>query len=566
MISLRQFLPACLPVCPIVLIGLAITLQAQSPTSHPQPRVSATRTSDGWEISGVVLNSKTGQPLPDAEVTVSRTKDRILLAQSTTDAEGRFRFQHLPSDKFSLRATHRGFIAAAFEEHESGSTAVVTGDGLVSTGLQFKLAPKAVLYGTVTEDSGDPVPQATVSIFRQDNRNGTGNIVRAGGTTADDQGNYELANLVPGAYFLCVTGTPWYAVHPQPQPNSSDADRPRSPLDVAYPIAFYPDVADSAYAAPIALNAGDRVPIRVTLHPVPSLRITMQVTSRSPDQQFPMPQLRRDLFGTTDYVQTNISFNTPEQKNKVNPVTTIEISGIAPGQYDLELQTRGGEANRETSVNLAADQALDPASTIPLAEISGKLLPAPGGSLPPGIFLMLRPQQGGENIFSPVEQDGSFQARSARPGTYELALLSNGFLVSMARISATGATITGHLIKIGNDPVTITATLGDTSATVSGFVKQDGKPVSGIFLLLASSNPTAGHIEWSTNQSDSDGSFDFEHVLPGQYTLLAIQEGWALDWARPGVLERYLPGGLKVTVPPHTQTFVLKDPVAVQPK
>jgi len=50
------------------------------------------------------------------------------------------------------------------------------------------------------------------------------------------------------------------------------------------------------------------------------------------------------------------------------------------------------------------------------------------------------------------------------------------------------------------------------------------------------------------DQSDSDGSFSLHDVVPGNYILVAIEDGWELDWTQPQVIGRYLPGGIPVTV------------------
>jgi hypothetical protein len=50
------------------------------------------------------------------------------------------------------------------------------------------------------------------------------------------------------------------------------------------------------------------------------------------------------------------------------------------------------------------------------------------------------------------------------------------------------------------------------------------------------------------DQSDSDGSFSLRDVAPGHYTVVAIEDGWELDWAQPEALARYLPRGIGVTV------------------
>jgi len=67
------------------------------------------------------------------------------------------------------------------------------------------------------------------------------------------------------------------------------------------------------------------------------------------------------------------------------------------------------------------------------------------------------------------------------------------------------------------------------------------------------------------DQSDSDGSFVLHDVVPGQYTLIAIEDGWVLDWTDPEVIRRYLPGGIPVTVTESSGKLLTLDvPVPVQ--
>ena len=51
------------------------------------------------------------------------------------------------------------------------------------------------------------------------------------------------------------------------------------------------------------------------------------------------------------------------------------------------------------------------------------------------------------------------------------------------------------------------------------------------------------------DQSDSDGTFSLYQVIPGRYTVVAIENGWNLDWQNPDVLRPYLEHGQSVEVP-----------------
>jgi len=69
------------------------------------------------------------------------------------------------------------------------------------------------------------------------------------------------------------------------------------------------------------------------------------------------------------------------------------------------------------------------------------------------------------------------------------------------------------------------------------------------------------------DQSDLDGTFKVSGVVPGNYTLLAIDDGWDLEWSRPEVIARYLQSGQPIRIPAgSTSTVKAAGPVQAQPK
>lgn len=288
------------------------------------------------EISGVVLNTKTGLVLRDAEVTLTESSSRKLLAQTLTDSEGRFVFAGLRDGKYGLYASHRGYVGAQYDEHAGGVfTAIVTGEGLVSTGLQFRLAPLSVIFGTVAEDSGDPVDQALLSLFRKDERGGTGKLVRAGMTHTNEAGRYEIPSLPPGTYFLCATGIPWYA-RPNRKPGGEASG---SSLDVAYGLTCSPGVSDTASAETIVLTGGERTQIDLTMHAVRAARVAMPAAAAS--GAVAMPQVRQEMFGFEEQMMLSMSSSTSTDAQGRTTVSA-EMTGIAPGRYVVEVPDRKG--------------------------------------------------------------------------------------------------------------------------------------------------------------------------------------------------------------------------------
>jgi hypothetical protein len=540
----------------VLIVGICyIASRAQSPPS------TANRV-----IAGVVVSAASGQTLGDADVMLRDTKNFKLVVEGNTDAEGRFSFPGLPDGRFALTAVRRGYALTRYEEHDGAFTAIVTGENLSTTGLTLSLPPLAAIYGTVTEDSGDPVPQARLSLYRQAPRQGVERIERAGQTMADAMGDFEFSSLAPDDYLFCVSGEPWYRQNRPPMVpgRGPSVNQPRSPLDVLYPLTCYPETTDPSDAEPISVKAGDRIQANVTLHPVPALHIFFQQPVTDPTRGFSMPQLRQQVFGFSDFVPVNQSVL--QQPNGNNPGSaTIEIA-VAPGQYNLELQgsNTAQDSAQMASIDISSSNlTIDASSLRPLATVSGKVI-VPGTEVPPDCRISLISEQNESVGTAAVAADGSFRMHPVAPGTYELQIAANSLPWAVTEIRTRESKVNGAKLKVDSDPVEITVIAGKRAGAVNGVVTHNGKPAGGIFVLLIPTSPSASRFAWMPNQSDSDGSFTFRSVLPGQYTVVAIEQGWTLDWRQPGVIDAYLASGVKIRVEPNSKNLDLQEPLEAQ--
>jgi len=82
-------------------------------------------------------------------------------------------------------------------------------------------------------------------------------------------------------------------------------------------------------------------------------------------------------------------------------------------------------------------------------------------------------------------------------------------------------------------------------------------------LLLVPKHPEANRELFRRDQSDLDGSFTLQNVVPGTYTVTAIADGWDLDWSKPGVISNYAKNGQTIVVPAQAERTV-KVPEAVE--
>ncbi len=535
---------------------------AQAPVPRP---VILKAGSSAWTISGVVLSAG-GAPLDRASVTLSRADaEDTQIAQTTTGESGAFRFSNLPAGKYRLDASRRGYIASAYQEHAGGYfTGVVTGPGLDTQELQLHLLPEAVIGGTITDDSGEPVGGAQVTLYRDDRHTGQHKVVRSTMAVTDDTGAYEFARLKPATYYVAVSASPWYAVHPQLPPGGpGGASSPgaQSPLDVAYPLTFYANATDSDSATPIPLSAGDHQQINISLHAVPAVHVRVRLpVPDNPGRGFTIPQLSREVFGTQEFVPLGGLSTVGSSGSMV-----ADLGGVAPGKYVLR-QIGSGSDQADVSIDVTGNQTLEDPSTSPAGvDLTGKVEMANGSPLPEHTTLTLVSVSAGRNLgrLSSVAADGTFSLPAVPPGVWDVRVEASEPPLAVWQMAASGAEANGSRLTIGNDPVLLAATLVSGSATVSGYVRRNGTGFGGALVLLVPTDPKSSQDLYRVDQSNSDGSFQLSRVFPGNYTLVAIDGGWGLDWASRDVLAPWLAHGLNVQVLSHPAVD-LPQPVEVQ--
>ena len=75
---------------------------------------------------------------------------------------------------------------------------------------------------------------------------------------------------------------------------------------------------------------------------------------------------------------------------------------------------------------------------------------------------------------------------------------------------------------------------------VTGVAERDGKPLAGAMVVLIPDKIDGNESSFRRDQSDSDGSFTLRGIVPGKYTVVAIEQGWELEWGKAEVLRPYL--------------------------
>jgi len=218
-------------------------------------------------------------------------------------------------------------------------------------------------------------------------------------------------------------------------------------------------------------------------------------------------------------------------------------------------------------LDATASQEIDPNSGTPTQTVRGILRTASGAVPPQDLVATLiwhdtaRPR---EPVRAPAN-GGEFSFSSVPPGTWELWITSAGKALPVISTIAAGKAHAGNLVTVADRPLTLTGTVTAGETRIDGMVKKGGKGLAGAMVVLVPRNPGVNLDRFARDQSDSDGSFSLRDVAPGQYIVVAIENGWELEWSRPEVIGRFLPSGIGVTVTEESgRQLNLSEAVPVQ--
>jgi len=566
--SSLPYVPSLQPIIPSYAAAQSPLRPPQGPVIQSQPAAAGAARNPSSAIAGTVVDAATGNPIPRAELTLQNTNDE---ARTTTDSSGKFVFDQLEPGKYQLFAHAPGYSAQGLNQHGSFFTGVVVGSGLDSEHVVFRLHPQAVIFGKVNDERGEAVRNATVQIFSQ-NKNSSRRPLTSQAQT-NDLGEYRFAGLLPGKYFVAVSAQPWYAQTafrfvPEQQPNNTKraivgfgrvhalTAKFDSALDVVYPLTFYPGVSDERSATELNLREGETQQADIALRAVPSVHL--RLTNLPPDQA------ASPNIGGFQRIFGSISSGVPMQVAQISP-GEVEIAGLPPGDVAFNINSGdGGQNGRQLEARISGDATLDASKTSSVAVVSGRVvLPQGSGELGHAGVELLALQADGPNAFARLKKDGTFSFPRVPPGSYGVLAQLPGPAKYVRKITAFGAKTAGRtLIVASTSEIQLTVVIGFGTGEILGTAMLNSRPADGILVLLLPESADDIDSDLRMDQSDSDGSFTLANITPGKYRLLAIQDGWDLDYRNLAVINPYLAKAQSIQISPNDTR---KLTVEVQP-
>ncbi|HEY2906956.1 MAG TPA: carboxypeptidase-like regulatory domain-containing protein [Vicinamibacterales bacterium] len=233
-------------------------------------------------IRGHVLEEGSNKPIVGARVLLFPQGGRFISGpppQSTTDADGAFAFAALAPGDYRLDVQKNGYVPWGIPQ--PGMRSAVPRPFHVEAGqptiADLHLQKGGVVAGRVLDVNGEPFADARVMALRRMDSNPA---VRAGmasrlvpqgqGQQTNDIGEFRVAGLAPGEYFIAVSPRMMMPLGESPaSPPAANGSRTTTTT------TYYPGTIDPAGAQPITVAAGETVnSIQFTMQSSPAFRVS----------------------------------------------------------------------------------------------------------------------------------------------------------------------------------------------------------------------------------------------------------------------------------------------------
>jgi len=541
--SLRRQTPRSCPLARHIFVVVCTVVVGLATLSAAQSTSTSTSSTETYTITGTVVNSVTGEPIPSALVRTNGMVQRTVF----TDGEGHFQIDSLPAMQVSVIAQKPGYTLPSQDFHSWFEV------GPSTPALVVKLAPQCAIYGHITDLSGQPIEHMPLRLTAKSLREGRKTWEPRAMTESDEDGHFRFPNLMPGTYY--VAAGPLDA-----EPRILAAGEKAK---TGFPHVYYPGVPDFGSAQAIQLSAGQQMEADFSLGTVEIYQISGSIAGRQPEQGVGFQLLT--LSG--DDISLASSFNMETGTFKLEDVPAGSYIVRAISQADLQPMRAEAHVNVATNIE-DLRLTLAPTVTIPIT-VRMEARASSSGSSPwspdhPPVSVRLIPADP-----NTAEQFSTYEQRSGHstmvlqnvdPGTYTAVLMPQPpWYVQSATYAQTNLLYDDMLVSSGQSyPIEIT--LRDDSASLTATVKTSaGSPGNATVVVVPQ---PAGKM---TPRVVRGGGSEFSAygLPPGDYLVFAFDRIDDLEYANPDAFAPYESQAAHVTLTPNQKAQVSLDLILV---
>lgn len=473
------------------MIPLLFTLLAQTPAPAPQK----------CALEGTVVSATTGAPLKKATVTLESLKELT----TTTSAEGKFKFENLEPDGYTITAERVGYL-------EGPGTLVVLPPGESKTDVVVKLTPQAVISGRVLDEDGDPVVGVRVAYIRWVAAGEKKFKVEEDLQDVNGEGGFTITGLTAGNYYL-------QAVPDRVQNKAHSGDD--------FTLTFYPNALDLAGAGALTVDAGAEIRnLEIRMRKSPTFRVRGKIAVPAGATGVP------NQLQLISQDSTELSLGMGKSANIEKG--SFEFVGVAPGSYILRSSPNSQTGNHEDGEFgwgpahfffrepiEVSDRDVDDVTAAfkPAVDLAGTFH-ANGVTLTkiPVVTLLAENFPSMRQLQAQSDNTGGFHVSQLAPDQYEVVISGLPDSVYIKSMRRGTQEVKGSLDLTSASDAPLEITLASNAAEVSGTLRDlKGNPVPFhlVNLWMSDDDPA------KSAQTTSDGSFTFKNLAPGDYHLAA---------------------------------------------
>ena len=525
-------------------------------TQKPVPDKPAAPVSTA-ALSGVV-RAPGAAPIARARVTIvseALTEPRVTI----TDAQGRYTFDKLPAGAYVVQASASGYAAQYHQQRPNSPPPPVTiGQGQRATGIDVELPRAGVIVGRILDEDNQPFVGASVDALASRMENNQATLVSLATTTTDDRGEFRLAGLPEGQYYVSAF-----------DPAFADVGDDTGPL--RYTATYYPGV--------VFVEEARRVSVTPGVEPESKIIFALKIIR---------PALVTGLIATPDkkqlisgaVIMTPIHGEglaaVPSDDVRINPDGTFTFRNVAPGRY--QIRARGeidplAVALFATFRIVVNGQDIDNVEMVllPGALVSGTLeydaveTPKPRSNASVRVRAPFADGSSfGDALTGDVLADGSYRIRGLMSGTHYVTVEGLEPPWVLKQVMWRGQDITDVALDVENRQVLedVRVTVTDVANDVSGIVRDErGRPVQEALVLvipLASQFWTPTSRRFAMLRTDANGRYRVRGLPAGEYRAIASLELDESEVYRKDLLRAFVDIGTSLTLnDPVRQTLDL---------
>jgi len=502
---------------------LVLIVKAQTPAAPPP--------SSAASLEGKTLNAD-GKPARKCAVSLRRSADLDKQPKAYTtlsSAEGTFSFSEIEQGEYQLWAQCAGcltMIYGASHGYTLGARLSIT-DGQHLKDLTFKLIPESIITGKIVDEDDDPFsPRCSVVAWKPTLREGTRGFEPAGWATTGRDGEFRIAGLAPGKYYL-----------------SSATDRTVSWASQgagsveAYGTTYYPSSPALELAAQVDIREGQEVNgLKIRMRRSAVRHVRGKVLSQVPD--LVPSRVRASLWlahQNADTASTFLKFQ--DDSGVLSQDWRFDLSATEPGAYYLLVADSRNPIRplgRAVIQVAASDIENLTVPVFPPAKVRGVVRfdksDEQGATKPPSVKgVMIRLRAADSLVINPPSAsaggDGTFILDDVGVGSYQIAVrqLPAGTYLKSVRMG--GDEVTGRAVTINGGDL-IEVIVSADAAQIGGTVEDDQNhrvPRAVVVLTPEPPRLEQGHL-YQTTTTNENGEFSFQNLGPGAYSVRAWED------------------------------------------